>query len=133
MCHQRRYHYLRLRIIALSRAIGCTQRGVVRSALICSPPGRSASWRTRCPAPRKQNVSACPIRFSVSYYRDYRGTWLYFVREIATCIHSHPLFSNENRLKICFVVKRISFFCFCFYISKTKKRSRKTEIRKNGQ
>ena len=38
-CHQRRYHYLCLRIVALSLAIGCTQRGVVRSALICSPPG----------------------------------------------------------------------------------------------
>ena len=62
-CHQRRYHCLRLRIVALSRAVDCNQRGVARSALICSPPGRSASWRTRCLAPRKQNVSACPIWF----------------------------------------------------------------------
>ena len=31
-CHQRRYHYLCLRIVALSLAIGCIQRGVARSA-----------------------------------------------------------------------------------------------------
>ena len=38
-CHQRRYHYLCLRIVALNRAIGCIQRGVARSAQISSPPG----------------------------------------------------------------------------------------------
>ena len=91
-CHQRRYHYLRVRIVALSRAIGCTQRGVVRSARISSHPGWSASWRTRCPAPRKQNVSACPIRFSE---KASRGTSL--------------------------------------YTTKTKKRSKKTKIRKRSQ
>ena len=37
-CHQRRYHYLCLRIVALNLAIGCAQRGVVRSAQISSPP-----------------------------------------------------------------------------------------------
>ena len=31
-CHQRRYHYLCVRIVARSRAIGCAQRGVARSA-----------------------------------------------------------------------------------------------------
>ena len=37
-CHQRRYHYLRLQILALSLAIGCTQRGVARSAFFFHLP-----------------------------------------------------------------------------------------------
>ena len=68
-------------------------------SLVSSPPGWSASWRTRCLAPRKQNVSACPIWFSVPFYRDYCGMRLYFVREIAVCIYSHTMLSNENCLK----------------------------------
>ncbi len=63
-CHQRRYHCPRLRIVASALPLAVYSVGVCRSALIFSPPGRSASWRTRCPAPRKRNVSACPIRFS---------------------------------------------------------------------
>ena len=63
-CHQRRYHYAHLRIVAGSRAVGCNQRSVSRSTLTYWPPGRLASWRTRCLASRKQNVSACPIRFN---------------------------------------------------------------------
>ena len=37
-CHQRRYHYAHLRIMADSRAIGCIQRGVARSAVGVSLP-----------------------------------------------------------------------------------------------
>ena len=52
--YQRRYHYLCLRIMALSRAIGCTQRGVARSAKslhirVDRRPGASA---VRLPASR---------------------------------------------------------------------------------
>ena len=49
-CHQRRYHYARLRIVAGSLAIGCIQRGVVRSvvgiftSLPTDDPGAPAAW-----------------------------------------------------------------------------------------
>ena len=49
-CHQRRYHYARLRIMTGSLAIGCIQRGVVRSAvglftsLPTDDPGAPAAW-----------------------------------------------------------------------------------------
>ena len=64
-CHQRRYHYARLRIMAGSRAIGCIQRWCC--SLCRRPfhlPDNRRSRRTRCLASRKQNVSACPIHLS---------------------------------------------------------------------
>ena len=53
-CHQRRYHYLCLRIVALSQPINCTQRGVVRSARSLHLPvdRHSGAPTVRLPASR---------------------------------------------------------------------------------
>ena len=50
--------------MALSRAIGCTQRGVVRSARSLHLPVDRHSGAPAARLPHKQNVSACPIWFS---------------------------------------------------------------------
>ena len=55
-CHQRRYHYLRLRIVALNRAIGCIQRGVVRSA-----------WSLHLPVDRHPGAPAVRLPASGTY------------------------------------------------------------------
>ena len=55
-CHQRRYHYLRLRIVALNRAIGCIQRGVVRSA-----------WSLHLPVDRHPGAPAVRLPASRTY------------------------------------------------------------------
>ena len=55
-CHQRRYHYLCLRIVAGSLAIGCTQRGVVRSA-----------WSLHLPVDRHPGAPAVRLPASRMY------------------------------------------------------------------
>ena len=62
-CSQRKDHYTRLCLLARSLANGCFAAAVfVALSLVDSPPKPGLSRRTRCPAPHKRNVSACPMQ-----------------------------------------------------------------------
>lgn len=63
MCSQRKYHNTRLRVLADSPANGCLQRWCFS---LCPwslhLPNLGHSRRTRCPAQRRRNISACPMQ-----------------------------------------------------------------------